>query len=296
MHADTGEFLFDREHPDLLTSIVFSPEGQWSATAGTDGGVRLYETVSGRRLWLPQHGGPIPMIAFTADGTGVVSVSADKSARLIHRDSGEERWRRAHPQAVSSVAVSPDRRWVATGCADRSTRLLDASLCEQLFRFPRDGKVRGLAFRPALLASANDDGSVLVVDPVTGLEVGQVVHPRAVTAVAISRDGTLLASGGGDRTVLLTDLAGGPPVLVAQLGYAAPVVKLAFNPVARRLAILTEDGVVRIAEPAADGRRPRVCASCRSGDGARHRVHPRRRAGRDGLRRRLRPRLLRRLT
>ena len=253
MHADSGELLFDREHPGVLTSIVFSPDGQLFATASTDGGARLFQTVSGSRLWLLAHGGPVAMIAFTADGTGVVSVSADKTARLIARDGGEERWRRAHPQAVSSVAVSRDGRWVATGSGDRSTRILDAATGQEVFRIARDGKIRGLAFGPAVLASANDDGTVLLIDPVTGREVGQVVHPRAVTAVAISRDGSLLASSVSDSTVRLTDLAGGAPVLLAQLSYSAPVVKLAFNPVARRLAVVTEDFVVRIVDPAADG-------------------------------------------
>ena len=255
VHPDTGDLLIDRVHPGAVTAIAFSPDGQCFATASTDGGARLFETVSGRVLWTATHGGPVNMIAFIPDGTGVATASADKTARLIGRDSGAELWRHVHPKAVSLVAVSGDGRWVATACADRSTRVLAAATGEQSALFARDGKVRSLAFGPmgSVLASGNEDNSVLLIDPAAGQVVGEVLHPRSVTAVAISRDGSLLASGGNDSVVRLTALGGGTPVLVAHLAFAEPIVKLAFNPVARRLAVVTEDSVVRIVEPVAEG-------------------------------------------
>lgn len=251
-HADSGELLLERVHPGALTSIEFSPDGQCIATGSTDGGVRMFETVSGRRLWLVPHGQPVNMIAFSPlDGAGVATGSDDKTARLLSRESGEERWRRAHPQAVKLVAVSRDGRWVATGCGDRSTRVLSAVTGEELFRFQHDGKVRSVAFGPtgSVLATGNDDGTVLLIDSATGQELGQVVHPRSVSAVAISPDGSLLATGGSDKAVRLTDLATGTPVLLQELTFAAPITRLAFNPVNRRLAVVTEDNVVRVIDP-----------------------------------------------
>jgi WD40 repeat protein len=250
-HADSGELLLEEAHPGVVTSIEFSPDGQFFATGGTDGGVRMFETVSGRRLWLVPHGQTVNMIAFSPiDRAGVGTGSDDKTARLLSRDSGEERWRRTHPQAVKLVAVSRDGRWVATGCGDRSTRVLSAATGEELFRFQHDGKVRSVAFGPtgSVLATGNDDGTVLLIDPATGQELGQVVHPRSVSAVAISPDGSLLVTG-GDKAVRLTDLATGTPVLLQELIFPAPITRLAFNPIDRLLAVVTEDNVVLVIDP-----------------------------------------------
>jgi WD40 repeat protein len=254
-HADSGELLLDRVHPGVLTSIAFTPDGQCFATASSDGGVRLYETVSGLRLWLMSHGAPVNALAFAPDGSAVATASTDKTARLLNRNSGKERWRRVHPQGVTLVAVSPDGRTVATACADRSTRILSASTGEQLFGFQRDGKVRSIAFSPvgSVVASGNEDGSVLLVDSETGQTRGEILHPRAVSAVAVSPDGALLASGGADNTVRLTDLGADTPVLLAQLSFAAPISQLAFHPLGRRLAIVTDDQVVRVVDPSGDG-------------------------------------------
>jgi transcriptional regulator with XRE-family HTH domain len=77
--------------------------------------------------------------------------------------------------------------------------------------------VYGVAFSPngKLLASADDDGTVRLWNPVTGSPVGAPLHvstrPGLVT-MAFSPDGRLLASAGGDGTVRLWNPVTGQPV------------------------------------------------------------------------------------
>ncbi|MEV6813050.1 WD40 repeat domain-containing protein [Micromonospora sp. NPDC051296] len=250
LHADSGEPLREWSHSTSVNSIAFSPDGQHLATGSKDGGARLYQTVSGHRRWQVAHGRSVNTVAFIPpDGAGVVTASGDKTARRLRLDTGEEQWQLAHPQPVTQIAVSPDGLRVATACADRSTRLVDAVTGTELFRQAHETEARALAFGPAghgdsLLAIAADV-TVLLAAGRTGAELHRVIHRTSVTAVAVSPDGALLATGTGgfDRTVRLYDLTAAEPALRFERELLAPVNRLVFNPVSRRLVVLTENEV-----------------------------------------------------
>jgi len=99
-----------------------------------------------------------------------------------------------------------------------------------------------VAFSPdsKLLAStgAGPGGHVILWKLTGGQPVGERLddHEGAVTAVAFSVDGKLLASAHNNRTIGLWDLAGRKPEEPLKLGQAA-VSSLAFSPNGRLLAI-----------------------------------------------------------
>jgi WD40 repeat protein len=75
-------------------------------------------------------------------------------------------------------------------------------------------------------------------------------HTRAVTAVAFSADGALLASGSDDRTVRLWDTATGRPHGSPLTGHVNRVKGVAFSPTGNLLASAGADGTVRLWNPA----------------------------------------------
>lgn len=249
--ADTGDLLLERVHPGVVTSIAFSPDGQFFATGSTDTNARLFQTVSGTPVWRIAHGGPVNAVTVSADNSWVATASSDRIARVLSRDTGQLRCQHEHAGTVTAVVFSPDTQLLATGSADRSTRILSAVTGDELHKYVHDGKVRAVTFSPsgALLATGNDDGTVLVIDTATGQQRGQIVHTSAVTAVAISPDGQLIATGGTDRAVRLSGLGDGSPGPARLLTYDAPVIALAFSPVDRLLAVVTENSVVRVIDP-----------------------------------------------
>ena len=69
-------------------------------------------------------------------------------------------------------------------------------------------------------------------------------HSGAVNAVAFSKDGKYLATGGRDRTVRLWDLGSGNNVRIFQ-GHFDHVNGVAFHPAGRQLASVGQDQTVR---------------------------------------------------
>ena len=93
-----------------LQSLVFSHRGQYLATAGFDGSVRLYDTVSGRLLaaLLSRAVGQISL-AFSPDDTRLAAGSVDGFFTLWDVDTRRELAAyHVQSQPIFSVVFQPD--------------------------------------------------------------------------------------------------------------------------------------------------------------------------------------------
>ncbi|MFI9150429.1 WD40 repeat domain-containing protein [Streptomyces sp. NPDC053367] len=256
--ADTGDLVLEKKLPGEINSLKFGPDGHHFATGNTDGGVRLFRTDTGERLWIVPHNAPVEGVAFLPSGGNddVVTASRDKTARRLALDDGKEVWKSKHPQPVTRVTTSGDGRFVATACADRSTRILSPDTGAELAVFAHDDKLRAIAFNPqgSLLASGGDDGAVLIIATATRKEIGRSQHTSDVTALAFSGDGKLLATAGKDKVVHVWNVAADPPQKVRTLTFPQMITQLLFHPTDPQLALVNDEPkpAVVIIDPAAD--------------------------------------------
>jgi WD40 repeat protein/V8-like Glu-specific endopeptidase len=120
------------------------------------------------------------------------------------------------PEGPSSIAFSPDGRILAVGSGDNLVRLWDVGSGALLGRLGGDG--------PAEIVG--DDNYM------------------SVTSVAFSADGSVLASGSGDKTARLWDLRSGETTLV--VSHDKAVTSVALSADGTLLATGAEDATVRI--------------------------------------------------
>lgn len=70
-------------HPGGTGFLAFHPSGRHLATSGADGGVRVWELSTGKRLLaLAPGAGPSPRVAFSSDGQSLVVAGADETVRV----------------------------------------------------------------------------------------------------------------------------------------------------------------------------------------------------------------------
>ncbi|MET8846864.1 WD40 repeat domain-containing protein [Amycolatopsis sp. NPDC004625] len=199
------------EHDGYAVAVAFSLHGRTLVTGGGDALVRVWD-VGGEvslRSVLAGHTGAINDLAVSPRGW-IASSGTDGDVRLWHAGDGEPAGHRlaGHPASMACLAFSPDGRTLAAGADDGTVHGWTIATRTPV-REPwtaHESPVWGIAFvEPATLVTAGRDHTARLWDCATGAAAGPPLsgHEDALTHVAVSPAGTLLATASDDGTARL---------------------------------------------------------------------------------------------
>jgi basic membrane protein A and related proteins len=108
-------------HTGMVLDLAFSPDGEYLATAGADGLVRVWEMPRGEEaLVLQGHHREVMGVAYSPDGKYIGTSSLDGTLRIWQASSGQEVLSIPGPvdERRYGLAFSPDGKMLATTAGD----------------------------------------------------------------------------------------------------------------------------------------------------------------------------------
>jgi WD40 repeat protein len=187
-----------------VTTVAFGPNGT-VLTCGSRSVARLWDVATGKAVGEPMKTMEFtPALAVSPDGPFVLTNGPHPGAHLYDAATGRPAGRGlAHPGTVLAVAMSPDGRRALTTGADRTAQLWDVASGERLgepLTHPNPVGAAAFSGDGRRMATGGWDGNARLWEVRTGRVIGPPLpHARDwwVWGVALSPDGTVLATGAG---------------------------------------------------------------------------------------------------
>jgi WD40 repeat protein len=249
-----------RGHRGAAYSVTFSADGKELASASDLGTVRLWNVATGKeRVTLKGEAGGMNCVAFSPDGKVLASAGV-KTLLVWDATTGKRRGRMGHRGVMVTLAFSPDGQTLAEGGGGPAisqfkvpetgeVRIWDVQTGrERLAPEGYTGIVGALAFSPdgRMLAGGDTGGAVTLWEVASNKVRAKLTghhrktlrvlkgHSQHVYDIALSKEGKLLVSSSGDRTIRFWDTSSGKAL--ATISQAKPVWSIALSPDAQLLA------------------------------------------------------------
>ncbi|EMD38758.1 hypothetical protein CERSUDRAFT_112472 [Gelatoporia subvermispora B] len=232
----------------VSTSIDFAVDGL-RAVSGSACDVRVWEVESGSTVALLQgHADQVMSAVFLLDGDKVASAGRDNFVRIWNVEEQTAIHELQHPTTVSQVVVSPKGDVVAS--VSDIIRLWSSETGEVLATLSANSSpVTSVCFSMSglRLISTSWDGAVHVWD-MTSIQQSlddMPGHQSSVTCLAYSKDGTLVASGGADRRIIIWDALTGEHKQTLE-GHDSGILNIVFSPDGERLISVANQDHCRV--------------------------------------------------
>ena len=118
-----------KEKPRPLYAVAISTDGKQVASAGTDGRVRVYNTLTGQLVrTMAGHVDAVYRLAFSAAGNRLLSCGHSGVLRVWNTADGKTLYQTTLPAVGYFAAYTPGGKQIVATCADSKTYLVPLPL------------------------------------------------------------------------------------------------------------------------------------------------------------------------
>ncbi|MCE9565461.1 MAG: WD40 repeat domain-containing protein [Planctomycetes bacterium] len=248
-----------------VTDVAFHPKDAKVIASACGNQVHLWNPANGKPIKtlvnLGKTDKPVKSIAYSPDGKQLAVGSDDGILRVYESDTGKATYTSPTRNArIERVAFSPNGLMVAVGDSNTFAAVYAPTTPNPLAMTAQavnTGEVMGVAFTPdnANVLTCGRDGIVrLTAGPKPdGSTAGNTStrlreysgHSGAVTCLAVIPDGSLMVTGGEDKTVRVWEIGSGKQVRSLQ-GHLGRVTAVATRGDGKQIASASEDGAIRM--------------------------------------------------
>jgi len=247
-----------KAHTDKVTGISFSPDDQTFISSSYDNTIKIWNiNRQSPNLTLPNHSSIVWNVKFSPDGKMFASAGLDNTVNLWSVAGKLLFPLKEHKTFVYDVSFSRDSKILASSDAYGNIKLWDTKT-GRFLRTLREKNTFGeyriysLDFNPApqslmIASSGQDDGKVNLWNLKTNdsSETLTPQHQDTVYVVRFSPDGSLLASGSKDNTIMLWNVKSRKLIGTIN-GHEKPIIDLQFSTNSEFLASGSEDATVKV--------------------------------------------------
>ena len=218
-----GVLLKELKFPSEVTSVSFSPDGQSLAVGGVD---EMENQIRNAAIWTFSVGSWEPLVkfreywnitalAYSPRGGILVGGGTSRNVQVWRANDGVPIYTLSHAHQVGKIAISPDGSTVATTtcatvvnfeCTDGGIWLWDlptGRLNRKLADFPNIVVEVAFTADGSTLIAGSRDGTLRFYSTSDYASRYETISPGGISAMALSPDSGLLATGGHDGEVNL---------------------------------------------------------------------------------------------